>query len=338
MTIHAITVLPVGISFDCSDDEPILEAAIRAGLVLPYGCRKGNCGTCKAQILDGDADLEIESAYSISESEREQGFTLLCSAYAASDVTVEMEGLDLDEVVGGHPPRQILGTVADIVELTHDMRRLSIELDEDLSFKAGQFAEVNAPGTDIWRSYSMANPPSSARRAEFMIKLVPGGEFSGRLEDCRGGERIALRAPHGSFWVRDHGRPLLLIGGGAGMAPLWAIIQDLAERGDPRPVRFFYGARTEADLFQVQQVNDTGGRLSQFAFVPALSDPTGPLPRGCEQGLITDVVERVCGDQIRDYDAYLCGPPPMIDAALEMLEGYKLEERHSIFYDKFSPS
>jgi propane monooxygenase reductase subunit len=138
--------------------------------------------------------------------------------------------------------------------------------------------------------------------------------------------------------MRDHDRPLLLIGGGAGMAPLWSMLQDLVERDDQRPVRFFYGARTAMDLFHLEELAEVGSRLVDFTFTPALSHTEGSGPEGCELGLITDVVERVMGDDIGDYDAYLCGPPPMIDAALEMLEGHKLEERKSIFYDKFSAS
>jgi propane monooxygenase reductase subunit len=335
---HSVTVLPVRVEFAATEEEPILEAAIRAGLVLPYGCRKGNCGSCKAQVLDGEAELEIASSYSISEFEQQQGFTLLCSAYALSDLTIEMEGLDVEEVSSGTPPRRFTGTVSAVAELTHDIRSLTIDLDERIAFRAGQFAEVRAPGTDIWRSFSMANAPSQPHRLEFMIKLVPDGAFSQNLQTIRPGTPIELRAPHGAFWVRDHDRPLLMVGGGAGMAPLWSMLQDLADHQDARPVRFFYGARTAGDLFHLDRLAELGSRLGDFTFTPALSHTAGEGPEGCELGLITDVVDRVLGDDISSYDAYLCGPPPMIDAALEMLETYKLEERRSIFYDKFTAS
>jgi propane monooxygenase reductase component len=337
--VHTLTLLPADITFECSEEETILSAAIRRGLSLPYGCRKGNCGTCKAQVLEGEVDLEIESAYSLSDFERDQGFTLLCSAYALCDTTIEMEGLDASDLDDGLPgPVDFLAEVVEIRQLTGDIRGLHLAIDRELDFRTGQFAQLNVVGHDAWRSYSMANPASQKNRLEFMMKLVPGGAFSGLLDGLAPGDRLEGNGPHGSFWVRDHDRPLLLVGGGAGMAPLWGMLQDLAERDDPRPVRFFYGARTPQDLFHLDEIAAVGKQLSDFEFVPALSHVDESAAGGHECGLITDVVERRIGRGIGDYDAYLCGPPPMIDAALSVLQGYGLEERKSIFYDKFTAS
>jgi propane monooxygenase reductase subunit len=337
--VHTLTLLPADVTFECSEDETILEAAIRRGLSLPYGCRKGNCGTCKAQVLDGEVDLEIESTYSLSDFERDQGFTLLCSAYALCDTTIEMEGLDASDLDDGLPaPGEFLAEVLEIRSLTRDIRGLHLALDRDVEFRSGQFAQLNVVGSDAWRSYSMANPASRQDRLEFMMKLVPGGAFSGLLDSLAVGDKLQGNGPHGSFWVRNHERPLLMVGGGAGMAPLWGMLQDLAEQGDPRPVRFFYGARTPEDLFHLEEIAEVGRKLGDFEFVPALSHVEQSAAGGHECGLITDVVERRIGRSIADYDAYLCGPPPMIDAALSVLEGYGLEERKSIFYDKFTAS
>jgi propane monooxygenase reductase component len=335
--IHSVTIQPAGVTFECSEEETILDAAVRRGFALPYGCKKGHCGTCKAQVLDGEVDLEIDSIYTLSDFERQMGFTLLCSAYALGDATVEMEGLDGSELEVV-PARDFVGKVVEVRRLTPDIRGLTLELDDELEFRTGQFAHLGVPGTEASRCYSMANPASERRRLEFMIKVIPGGLFSTSLESMAGGEKLAVNGPHGSFWVRDHDRPLLMIGGGAGMAPLWGMVQDLAERGDTRPVRFFYGARTPEDLFHLDEIATAGERLADFDFVPALShvDPDGAGGHQC--GLVTDVVERVLGRDIRHHDAYLCGPPPMIDAALAVLDGYGLEVHQSIFYDKFSAS
>jgi len=336
--MHRVTVLPADVSFECSEEETVLQAAIRRGFALPYGCRKGHCGTCKAQVLEGDVDLDIEVTHALTSFEHDQGMTLLCSAFAYSDSTIEMEGLDASELGEAIEVRDVSAAVVGVEKLTHDLRRLELALGGDLPFRAGQFAELNPAGTDVWRSYSMASPPSASGRAEFMIKAIPGGAFSTHLEATRPGDRFTVRGPLGSFWVRDHGRPLLLVGGGAGMAPLWSILQDLAEVGDSRPVRFFYGARTADDLFHLDAITALGKELADFEFVAALSDAPaggeGPFARG----LITDVLHARLGRGIAEYDAYLCGPPPMIDAALELLETFGLEERRSIFYDKFTAS
>ncbi|MGH8998985.1 MAG: NADH:ubiquinone reductase (Na(+)-transporting) subunit F [Acidimicrobiia bacterium] len=336
--VHEITVLPANLTVKCSEDETILDAAIRSGFALPYGCRKGHCSTCKAQVLDGEVDLEVDSIFSLSDFEREQGFTLLCSAYPVSDATIEIEGLEAEEVDGVIPAADHDAVVTGIRPLTHDIRWLQVETGTDVEFRAGQFAQLSVRGTDVWRSYSMANPSSERRRHEFMIKLVPGGQFSARLEGMEPGQALTLNGPHGTFWVRDRDRPLLMVGGGAGMAPLWGMLRDLAERGDPRPVRFFYGARTAADLFHLDEIAALAQQLADFRFVSALSDVAADGAGGHEPGLVTDVVDRHLGRGIADHDAYLCGPPPMIDAALELLAAYGLEERRHIHYDKFTAS
>jgi propane monooxygenase reductase subunit len=336
--VHEITVLPANLTVKCSEDETILDAAIRSGFALPYGCRKGHCSTCKAQVLGGEVDLEVDSIFSLSDFEREQGFTLLCSAYPVSDATIEIEGLEAEEADQGIPAIEVDAVVTGIRALTADIRWLQVQTDSDLEFRSGQFAQLSFPDSGVWRSYSMANPASERRRHEFMIKLVPGGVFSGRVADIAVGQAMKLNGPHGSFWIRQGERPLLLVGGGAGMAPLWGMLQDLAERGDTRPVRFFYGARTAADLFHLEELAALGAKLADFVFVPALSDGAAGEAHGHDQGLVTDVVDRHVGRALAGHDAYLCGPPPMIDAALELLTGYGLEERRHIHYDKFTPS
>jgi propane monooxygenase reductase subunit len=332
-----IELVPGGLKFECDEDTKLLDAAVRAGLGLPYGCRKGNCGTCKVQVLDGEVDLDIPSTYSLSQYEQDRGVTLLCSAYACSDLVLEVDGLDMEFVANAVPPREIAGEVAAVEPLTHDIRLLRIALAEPMEFRAGQFAQVRAPGTDVWRSYSMANPPGRPDEAEFMIKAIPGGAFSSCLETLRVGQPITLNGPHGDFAVRHNQRPLLLVAGGAGMAPMWSMLQDLAHRQDPRRITYFYGARTPADLFHLEQLAEIQGALD-LRVVVALSEATEDSAAGHRAGLVTDVLRQDLGRTVADHDAYLCGPPPMIDASLTLLEAYGLEQRRSIFFDKFSAS
>jgi propane monooxygenase reductase subunit len=335
--IFSIELVPGGLKFECDEDTKLLDAAVKAGLGLPYGCRKGNCGTCKVQVLDGEVDLDIPSSYSLSQYEQDRGVTLLCSAYAMSDLVLEVEGLDIDLAKSAIPPREIAGEVAAIEPLTHDIRLLRIALAEPMEFRAGQFAQVRAPGTDVWRSYSMANPPGRSHEAEFMIKVIPGGAFSSCLETLQVGQPIALNGPHGDFALRDNGRPLLMVAGGAGMAPMWSMLQDLAQRQDPRPITYFYGARTPDDVFHLEQLAEIQTQLD-LRVVVALSDVAETAVAGHRTGLVTEVLRDEMGRAAADRDAYLCGPPPMIDASLTLLEAYGLAQRRSIFFDKFSAS
>src|SRR5262245_38798513 len=151
-SVHTLTLLPAVVTFECSEDETILQAAIRRGLSLPYGCRKGNCGTCKAQVLEGEVDLEVESIYSLSDFERDQGFTLLCSSYAVSDATIEMEGLDASDLDHARPaPVYFQAEVISVRPLTRDIRALHLLSDRSLDFRSGQFAQLNVVGSDAWR-------------------------------------------------------------------------------------------------------------------------------------------------------------------------------------------
>jgi propane monooxygenase reductase subunit len=332
-----IELVPGGLKFECGEDTKLLDAAVQAGLGLPYGCRKGNCGTCKVQVLDGEVDLDIPSTYSLSQYEQDRGVTLLCSAYACSDLVLEVEGLDVDLVANAVPPREISGEVAAIEPLTPDIRLLRIALAEPLEFRAGQFAQVRAPGTEVWRSYSMANPPGRPNEAEFMIKVIPDGAFSSCLETLQVGQPISLNGPHGDFAVRNNDRPLLMVAGGAGMAPMWSILQDLALRHDTRSITYFYGARRPEDLFHLECLSAIQSQLD-LRVVVALSHVAGNPLAGHRTGLVTEVLRREMGPAVADHDAYLCGPPPMIDASLTVLEAYGLEQRRSIFFDKFSAS
>jgi propane monooxygenase reductase subunit len=183
----------------------------------------------------------------------------------------------------------------------------------------------------------MANTPSDAGRLEFMIKLYPGGHFSGLLTNggVTVGDELEIRGPYGVFTLRESSdRPLLFIGGGAGMAPILTLLRAMTERGTARPAAYYYGARGDRDLFHVEEIGALGQGLADFRFVPALSEPDADSAFDGEIGLITDVVVR--GEPgLADVDAYLCGPPPMVDAAIELLKAKGVPEQR-IFFDKFT--
>jgi propane monooxygenase reductase subunit len=205
-------------------------------------------------------------------------------------------------------------------------------VDGELPFRSGQYVDIGIPGTDESRSFSMANLPSDDGRLEFMIKLYPGGAFSSLLADgaLQVGDELDVTGPYGVFTLRENDRPILFIGGGAGMAPILSLLRSMAERGVARPAVYYYGAREEQDLFHLEELKGLETMLPGFRFVPALSDSDWEG----ETGLITDVVER--SEQGLDgVDAYLCGPPPMVDAAQEMLMRLGVDEAR-IHYDKFT--
>ncbi|MDX6482893.1 MAG: propane monooxygenase reductase component, partial [Gaiellaceae bacterium] len=224
---------------------------------------------------------------------------------------------------------------------TRDIRRLVVRVTdpEALEFNAGQYVDIGVPGSDDeHRSFSMANAPGEPDRLEFMIKLYEGGHFSGLLARDDGisvGDALTCRGPFGMFTLRDSSpRRLVFIAGGAGMAPVLSLLRSMAEKGTERPATFYYGARTADDLFALEEIERLGGELPGFRFVPALSEAKEDGDWDGEFGLVTDVVDRL-EDDLEDVDAYLCGPPPMVDAAIALLERRGVPEAH-IYFDRFT--
>ncbi|MEW2165590.1 2Fe-2S iron-sulfur cluster binding domain-containing protein [Streptomyces sp. NPDC007084] len=335
---HRIRFEPVGVEIEADEEETVLDAAFRQGVNLMHGCKEGQCSSCKSFLIDGDQQMERYSTFALADYESEEGYVLLCRAHAYGDLTVELINYDEEMLLSGIPPRRVTGRVAAVEELTRDMSRLLVEPDTELPFRTGQYCDIRVPGTERWRSFSMAGLPTDTH-LEFLVKRYPGGLFSGLLEPgapgaLRPGDAIDLKGPYGSCVLRDAPeRDLLLLAGGAGMAPVLAQLRTLAGQGSNRRTRFYYGARTRADLFLLEEIAELGSRLPDFAFVAALSEESGTP---YESGLITDVLDRGEGE-LGGTDAYLCGPPGMCDAALATLTAKGLPEER-IFLDRFTTS
>jgi propane monooxygenase reductase component len=207
---------------------------------------------------------------------------------------------------------------------------------EEMKFFPGQYMDFQVPGTDESRSLSMANTPNRDGMFEFVIKVYPGGLFSEYLaEKLQEGDRLTVEAPFGTFTLREsRTSDLLFVGGGAGMAPMLGLLRSMAERGVDRKVTFYYGARTQQDLCFIGELAELAERLSAFTYVPALSDAPDEDDWEGERGMITDVLRRR-ESRLAGMDAYVCGPPPMVDAAIETLTALGVHE-NNIFYDKFT--
>jgi propane monooxygenase reductase subunit len=325
---------PVGIDFEVDEDETVLQGAFRQGLMLMHGCKEGQCSACKSFLLDGDVDLERYSTFALNDSEKEEGWTLLCRAHAESDLEVELINYDEEILRSGVPIQTQQMRVETLEALTGDIRRLVLS-GEELKFKPGQYVDIKIPGTDEVRSFSMADLPSD--QLEFMIKIYPDGKFSGLLasDELKEGDELEVTGPYGVFTLREKSdRPLLFIGGGAGMAPLLCLLRAMADKGIEREVVYYYGARELKDLFHLEELAELERQVPSFRFVPALSECGEDEEWEGERGLITDVVTRL-HQELGEVDAYLCGPPPMVDAAIAMLDQNGVPEAR-VFYDKFT--
>ncbi len=339
---YQVRLEPVGIEFEVDEDETVLRGAFRQGLMLMHGCKEGQCSACKSFLLDGEVDLDKYSTFALNDYEKEEGWTLLCRAHAMSDLEVELINYDEEVLRSGVALQTQAMRVEAVDELTHDIRRLVLtrEGGDGFTFKPGQYVDIAIPGDgdgDV-RSFSMANIPAHPPgELEFMIKIYPDGKFSSLLADggIASGQELEVTGPYGVFTLREKSdRPLLFIGGGAGMAPILSLLRSLAEQGSERPAVYYYGARGPSDLFHLEELAELEQRLPNFRFVAALSDCGEDEDWSGERGLITDVVSR-SESELSEMDAYLCGPPPMVDAAIALLERSGVPESR-VFYDKFT--
>jgi propane monooxygenase reductase component len=326
---HTVRFEPVGLEIEVDEDETILSAAFRQGLMLMHGCKEGQCSACKSFLLDGEVDLDRYSTFALPDFEEAEGWTLLCRAHPYSDLEVELINYDEEILRSGLPIKTVTTVVEAVEPLTSDIRLLRLRPSEPLAYKPGQYVDIAIPGhADEHRSFSMAGTEPDV--LEFMIKLYPGGRFSGLLSEgsIQPGDELEVTGPYGVFTLRASSpRRLLFIGGGAGMAPILSLLRSLQESDSERAATYYYGARTAADLFHLEQL-----AALPAAFVPALSEDANGW--NGETGLITDVVERLEAD-IAEVDAYVCGPPPMVEAAIALLEAKGVPESH-IYFDKFT--
>jgi len=336
---HLVRFEPVGIEIEVAEDQTILRAAAEQGIMLMHGCKEGQCASCKSFVLDGD-DIELDrySTFALPDYEREEGYTLLCRAHPYEDVVIELLNYDEEMIRSGLPIQQAVAEVVGNDPVTPDMRHLVIRLLEpgEIKFFPGQYLDFEVPGTDATRSFSIANTSCRDGRLEFVIRVYPDGLFSKFLDaEVKVGDRLRVTGPFGVFTLRDnHDAELIFVGGGAGLAPILALLRSMAERGINRRATFFYGARRRADLcfeeelFRLEQV------LPGFRYIPALSEPTEQCAWAGEVGMVTDVVKRSMSD-LSGWDAYVCGPPPMVEAAMATLTGLGVAEAH-VYYDKFT--
>jgi ferredoxin len=180
---HSVRLQPVGIDIEVDEDESVLHGAFRQGIMLMHGCKEGQCSACKSFLLDGEIDMDSYSTFALPDFEKDEGWVLLCRTHAYSDIEVELFNYDEEILRSGIPIQTRDGVVESVENLTHDICKLVVKIDEPLDYRAGQYVDLTPAGADFHRSFSMANPPSDDGRLEFMIKMYPGGRFSGLLGD-----------------------------------------------------------------------------------------------------------------------------------------------------------
>ncbi|WP_333824587.1 fatty acid desaturase [Pinisolibacter sp.] len=299
-----------GNSISVDADETLLQAALRQEVAFPNNCRVGGCGACKCKLKNGKVAELTETAYLLTEKEIADGYILACQSRLTSDIDIE---LDVDAAFSSDPVHaRIVGREF----LTHDIVRIDVQLDRPIAYKAGQYAEVTlaaVPGAP--RCYSFSTAPNPDGHASFTIRRVPGGRFSTHVFDNDViGHELTVRGPAGDFYLRDGAEKVLFVAGGSGLAPILGMLEEMDRNGDRRPVTLIFGARQRKDLYELDRLAAYAAKWPDFRFLPVLSDDDANTEWTGLRGLATDFIKEHAAGVAA---AYLCGPPAMVDAAIE---------------------
>ncbi|HRI18160.1 MAG TPA: CDP-6-deoxy-delta-3,4-glucoseen reductase [Burkholderiaceae bacterium] len=312
-----VTLVPSGRSFQVARDEPVLQAAIREGIGLPYGCKDGACGSCKSRLLEGRVIHGAHQSKALSEAEEAAGLVLPCCATAQTDLVIEARAV---VGAGDFPPRKMPCRVTSIARPAPDVAIVQLQLpaNEVLRYRAGQYVEfILRDGSR--RSYSIANPPhgqAAAPGIELHIRHMPGGKFTDHVFGAmQVKEILRLEGPFGSFFVREGSElPMVLLASGTGFAPIKAIVAQLEHDGSSRPARLYWGCRTRGDLYESAWAEAAAARLPWLRFVPVLSEPRPEDDWGGRVGLVHQAVMADLPD-LAGHQVYACGTPAMVEAA-----------------------
>ncbi|WP_315783228.1 MULTISPECIES: 2Fe-2S iron-sulfur cluster binding domain-containing protein [unclassified Bradyrhizobium] len=289
--------------------ETILAAARRSGIALSSDCEVGDCQTCRATCLGGDLDYEEGTSVSLSQDEIDAGEMLPCVALARSDVQIQLP-YERAKLIPAKPFSAKIESVerlsASVVRVVYRTLGLS-----PVRFLPGQYVNLQVPGTAEWRSYSMANSPRDDRGLEFLVRLIDDGAMSCYLtERAASGDVVQCRGPQGVFYLRSSDRPVLMVAGGTGVAPMVSMLRQMKATGESREVTLCFGVNTAGDLFFLDELREIARAISKLDL--RISVATGPCPADISQGVAPDLIGRRSLD---GYDVYLCGPPAMIDSA-----------------------
>ncbi len=318
--------------FTAAEDETILDAALRAGVSLPYGCRGGRCGACKGKVLKGQVNYD-EIPPGLSDEMRQHNYALFCQARAASDLEIavdEVEKLQQIKIL------QMPTKVAKLEQLSHDVMRVYLKLPEHIrmQFFAGQYLDIIQDNGEH-RSFSIANAPHDDELIELHIRHIEGGEYTQYIfERMKIGEILRIEAPLGSFTLNESSpRAMILMGGGTGFAPLKGMLEHAFHIGLEKPMHLFWGVRSKRDLYMPDLPVEWTRRHPLFRFTPVLSEPQPEDNWDGETGLVHETVMKYYPD-MRNMDIYMSGPPAMVYSARDRFIELGVAERQ-LFSDAF---
>ena len=326
-------------SYECEIGDTVLRAALRAGLPFPYECNVGQCGSCRFELLDGEIEDLWPGAPALNERDRRKGRKLGCQSMPLGNCTIKLRP-DPNCVPRHHPTRQVVELIG-VEDVTHDIREFRFRGDGPAIFQPGQYALLEIAGVTGLRAYSMCNNANEDGEWHFLIKRVSEGAGTSVLfDDFETGCKVSIDAPYGLAYLRDAvARDIVCIAGGSGLSPLISIARAasvspvLAERR----LRFFFGGRGPADICGEDYLRSLPGYAERMTYQAAISVPELDARHAWVGyvGFVHELVFDALGANLGDYEYYLAGPPPMLQATLQMLVMDHKVPLEQVHYDRF---
>lgn len=333
---YTLTIEPLGEEIEVEEGQTVLDAALRAGIYLPHACGHGLCGTCKVDVLESEVEHGAASPFALMDFERDEGKTLACECRLMSDAVIEA---DIDEDVDARriAVKDFDCEVVELVDLTSDVKGVKFKINNDtIDFQAGQYVNVNLPNVEGTRAFSIANPPSKNDTIELQVRLVKGGVGTTYIhENLKVGDKIKVSGPYGRFITRkSRGGAKLFLAGGTGVSSPRSMILELLEENYDAPITLLHGVRTRGDLYGHEEFTSLSKQYPNFTYIPVLSAADDDTEWQGARGYVHEAAKEHFDGTFAGQTAYLCGPPPMIDACITALMRGRLFER-DIFTEKF---
>lgn len=323
-----VTIRSSGHTFTVDENESILDAALRQGIILPYGCRNGACGACKGAVASGNVFYKNGQPRALSDADAADNKALFCQARAQNDLEIIIREVDAarDIEVKTLPCR-----VEKLEHLAHDVVRIYLKLpsSERLQFLAGQYIDVLIKDHEP-RAFSIANAPHDDKYVELHIRFVEGGLFTDQVfHGMQEKAMLRVRGPLGTFFLReDTVRPAILIGGGTGFAPIKGILEHAFEIAIDKPMHLYWGVRARRDLYLDELPQSWLEQYPNFSYTAVLSEPMDGDNWSGATGFVTDAVVADYPD-LSGHDVYMSGPPIMVES------GHKLFMQHGLDESRF---
>ena len=330
-----VTIRSSGRKFEVDADEPILSAALRQGIGLPYGCKNGACGSCKGLVVEGSVEQAPHSSSALANDEKTRGYALFCCAHAQSDLEI-----DIREIAGvGDMPVKKLPCRVNALERAADdvmIVRLQLPANERLQYLAGQYLEFILKDGKR-RAYSIATAPHADGPLELHIRHLPGGQFTDHVFSAmKARDILRFEGPLGTFFLReDSEKPIVLLASGTGFAPIKAIVEHAIHKKITRPVVLYWGARTRADLYLEKLGEEWTAALPNFRFVPVLSEPLEQDGWTGRTGFVHHAVIQDLPD-LSEHQVYACGAPVMVESALRDFTAHHGLPAEEFYADAFT--